>query len=91
MAKAGRLRGRVVRLGTLVHDVDRKIFEWRISEHFQARMWNVAAINCARASRESDLLAVSRFERCALKDIERFLAMMDMTLNGLARFFRSLK
>jgi len=54
-------------------------------------MWNVAAINCARASRESDLLAVSRFERCALKDIERFLAMMDMTLNRLARFFRSLK
>jgi len=48
-------------------------------------MWNVAAIDCARACRESDLLTVSRFERCALKDIERFLAMMDMTLNRLAR------
>ena len=29
---------RVVQLGALIHDMDRQIFEWRISEHFQARM-----------------------------------------------------
>src|SRR5262245_24484528 len=78
-------RRRVVQLGALVHDMDRQIFEWRISEHFQSRMRNVAAINCACASGQRDLLAVSRFERRALKDIERFLAMMNMALDRFAR------
>jgi hypothetical protein len=59
--------------------VDSQIFKRCVANDLHSRVWNIAVVDANSSSLQFDLLAIWRFNRCALKHLKCFLTMMDVT------------